>query len=389
MKEASALGRAGYPVTVLAVASQERYEAFDRELLRSAPFRKVVVDLRPGRGLASAASLPSRGATWLLRRAVRWGLGTAQALGPAAALARRARSLPADLTIVHTELGLGLGAGRLGRGARVAADFEDWHSRDLLPEARRGRPLRLIEGWEQALIRGAAYVSTTSDAMASALQSAHGGARPVVIRNCFPLQPDPAAWPRPGPPAFFWFSQTIGPGRMLEQFLAAWRLTRQPSRFCLLGEVAPAYREKLVDRLPPDRRRWLEFLPVVAPGELPAIIARHDIGLALEPGQPDNKNFTISNKILQYLNAGLAVLATETAGQSEVLARAPDAGLFVRPAETGELAATLDALAAAPARVAAMGAAARRAAEAVFCWEREEPRLLAAVAAALGGPPVA
>jgi hypothetical protein len=49
----------------------------------------------------------------------------------------------------------------------------------------------------------------------------------------------------------------------------------------------------------------------------------------------------------------------------------------------------LDGLIARPERIAAMGAAARRAAEAVFCWERDEPRLLAAVATALGSPPPA
>ena len=253
MKEASSLGRAGYRVTVLAVATQEKYEAYDREILREAPFRKVAVDHLPRGWAASAPSLASRCATWLARRAARCGLDSAQAFGPARALARRARSLPADLAIVHTELGLGVGIERLGSGGRIAADFEDWHSRDLLPSARGGRPLRLLERWEKSLLARAAYVSTTSQAMASALQSAYGGNPPIVIRNCFPLQSDPAVLPRPTPPAFFWFSQTIGPGRMLELFLAAWRLTRRPSRLCLSGLPGKAARPRARPKAPPPR----------------------------------------------------------------------------------------------------------------------------------------
>ncbi|MGD1030237.1 MAG: glycosyltransferase [Opitutaceae bacterium] len=389
LKEASALGRAGHRVTVLTVASQERYEAFDRKILAGAPFRKIAVDHASRDWLSLARSLPGRFATRLARRAAHYGLKSAQSLGPAGALARRARSLRADLTIVHNELGLRVGVERIRNGGRVAADIEDWHSRDLLPSAQISRPIRLLERWEGFLLRRAAYASTTSLAMASALQAAYGGNLPVVIRNSFPIQPDPAALPHPGPPAFFWFSQTIGPGRMLEPFMDAWLLTRLPSRLCLLGEIDPAYRQALMSRATAERRDRVEILPVVPPWELPTLIARHDIGLAIEEPVPDNRNYTVSNKILQYMNAGLAILATGTAGQREVLAQAPGAGLIANPGEPGELAAMLDGLIAGPERVAAMGAAARRAAEAVFCWERDEPRLLAAVATALESPPPA
>jgi glycosyltransferase involved in cell wall biosynthesis len=389
LKEASALGRAGYQVTVLTVANQERYEAFDRKILAGAPFRKIVVDHLSRDWLSLARALPGRCATWLARRAAHHGLKSAQALGPAGALARRARSIRSDLAIVHNELGLRVGVERLRHGGRVAADIEDWHSRDLLPSAQVSRPLDLLERWEGFLLKRAAYASTTSLAMASALQASYGGNLPVVIRNSFPLQPDPAVLPHPGLPAFFWFSQTIGPGRMLEPFMDAWLLTKLPSRLCLLGEVDDAYRQALMNRVTTERRNRVEFLPVVPPWELPSLIARHDIGLAIEEPVPDNRNYTVSNKILQYMNAGLAVLATGTAGQREVLAQAPGAGLIANPRVPGELAAVLDGLIAGPERVAAMGAAARKAAEAVFCWERDEPRLLASVATALGNPPPA
>lgn len=386
LKEATALGQAGFDVTVMTIANIARFEVFDREILKTAPFRKIALDHLRREPLARARTLLSRLHTWLARRAARLGVESAGALGPARSLGRMARAFPADLTIVHTELPFCIGHRLLRLGRRVATDFEDWHSEDLLPDAQTGRPVRLIRRVERDLMRQSAYASTTSHAMAAALQAALGGPRPVVLTNSFPLQPAPMPGARRRPESFFWFSQTIGPGRGLEPFIAAWRRTAQPSRLCLLGDVDHAYRMKLVNRVPAARRSQLEFLPITSPEELPAVIARHDVGLALEAGIPASRNYTITNKILQYFNAGLGVLASGTAGQREVLARAPDAGHVVDLNETGELTQLLDALLADPARLAAMGAAARRAAEECYCWEKEIPRLVAAVERALKAP---
>ena len=180
-----------------------------------------------------------------------------------------------------------------------------------------------------------------------------------------------------------WFSQTLGPGRGIEEFLAAWRATSQPSRVLLVGEAAPAYVAELLGALPAERRDRLTVQGLVAPDALPALLAQQDVGLALEPTSPRNKDLTISNKILQYLNAGLAVVATPTAGQSEVLARVPGAGVLL-PAEAPEATTRmLDDLLRDRAALELRQQAARRGAEEFFCWEREAPRLLARVEAAL------
>ncbi len=382
LKEAGTLGAAGHDVTVLTVANQERYEAYDRTLLQTAPFRKIFVDHLGRTRRTRAFALRDRTLTWAARRALRWGWQSAAALGPVGSAVRIARGFRADLTIVHTELGLAIGDALVRRGQKVAADFEDWHSRDLLPDAQRGRPLHLLRAYEARLLRRAAYASTTSQAMASALAAQYAAPEPLVLRNAFPL-PREQAEAGALEPSFFWFSQTVGPGRMLELFLAAWARTARPSRVSLLGDVTPDYRRKLLSRLPSDRRGLLSFSDVVPPWELPAAIAKHDIGLAIEPSLPDNKHLTASNKIFQYLGAGLAILATPTAGQLEVMSAAPECGWVVDLTQTTALAARLDELIANPARRALMGRAARRAAEERFCWEREAPRLMSAVAAAL------
>jgi glycosyltransferase involved in cell wall biosynthesis len=377
------LSAAGFDVTVTSIANTERFEEYDRELLRDAPFKRIALDRLSRRTPDRLAAFAERGLAWLACRAVRMGIESPVSLGPYHALRRLAINTPADLTIVHAELPFLIGASLIERGRRVAADFEDWHSRDLLPASRSTRPLRLLEKTERLLIQRSVYTSAPSEAMAAALQTAYGGKRPIVIPNTFPLQPAPGPLPRNSPPSFFWFSQTIGEGRGLEPFLVAWALAREASQVCLLGDISDSFRETLVGLVPEGKRASLRFLPITSPGALPSVIASHDIGLALEPESPESRYLTATNKIFQYLNAGLAVLATPTAGQREVMFRVPDSGLVIDLGAPGPLAGQLDALLAQPGRLKAMGAAAREGAVMYFSWERSAPKLVDGVTAAL------
>ncbi len=383
VKEASALGAAGHAVTVLGFRNHRASVPLDAALAAGAPFRHEQVELLDG-----PAAFLRRAFSRLARElAARAGPATIHALGPAFSLLRRARSTPADLTIVHNEIPHWTGLRLIASGRRVAADIEDWHSEDLLPADRVGRPLDVLRRVEHGLLHRAAYVTTTSEALASALHARYGGRRPAVLTNSFPLPPPPASPPAPSAlPAFFWFSQTTGPGRGLEAFAAAWALTTRPSRLVLLGEISGDFDRRLLALLPPALRARVEFLPLVPPADLPALIARHDIGLALEQSAILNRDLTITNKILQYLGAGLAVVATPTAGQREVLGRAPECGLLHDFAAPADAALALDTLLADPAALAARRTAARRLAETHYCWELEAPRLVKRVEAMLTPP---
>jgi len=390
VKEAVTLGQAGYDVTVMSVSVQARFERMDLDLMRGLPFRRRVLDYTHGGLAAQAGDFIQRSATWTARLLCsRLKLETAQSLGPATALLKFARSQPAGLTIAHTEIPIWAAQFLIRDGRRVAVDIEDWYSQDLLFADRHSRPLRLLRRAEDYVLNHVAYASATSESMAAALAEAYHCPRPVVIRNTFPLQTRSRVDQPAGrePPTFIWFSQTIGPGRGLELFLAAWSRTRFPSRVFLLGDERPGYRAHLLSRVPAERRADLRFIPLVTPEELPYKLAEFDIGLALEPHWPRNRDITISNKIFQYLNAGLAVIATDTAGQSEVMRAAPECGLLVAAHETTQLAARLDELIANRDHLRACQLAARRTAQAHCSWEHDASRLLASVAGALAAPP--
>lgn len=377
VKEATTLATAGHDVTVLGIRSHRPSVPLDTELVTAVGlFRHHQIECLDG-PIAWLHRARTRLAREMLRRS---GIEAPSVLGPAPALLRAARRIPVDLVIAHTEPALWAATRLLTSGKRIAADLEDWHSEDLLPEARATRPLRLLRKIEQALLHHAAYITTTSHALAGALHARNGGRFPTVITNSFPL--GPSLMPSQGstPVRLLWFSQTIGPGRGLEAFLAAWALTHAPSRLTLVGEDHQNFGRSLRDALPPTHRNRLDILPSTPPDALPALIAEHHIGLALENRAPPNKDLTISNKILQYLGAGLAVVATPTAGQREVLARNPAAGLILEtPDDPSAVARALDALLADPDAVNAKRRAARELAKTHYCWEREAPRLLSLV----------
>ena len=81
--------------------------------------------------------------------------------------------------------------------------------------------------------------------------------------------------------------------------------------------------------LPLERRAHVTFEPRVPPHTLGERVADHHVGLALETGGTPNLALTVSNKICHYLQCGLAVAATNTVGQREVMSQVEHAGVMV------------------------------------------------------------
>ncbi len=102
-KEADTLGRAGFDVTLLTPSGPPELDVLDRELTAGAPYRHEIVLVGQNRNTIFFRKCRH----WLARRIVKYGMETVEALGIVSPLARRARALPADLTIVHNEIPLG------------------------------------------------------------------------------------------------------------------------------------------------------------------------------------------------------------------------------------------------------------------------------------------
>jgi glycosyltransferase involved in cell wall biosynthesis len=309
----------------------------------------------------------------------------------AKAMLRFARDYHADLTIVHSEAGLWVGQQLQQQGYRVGVDFEDWFSEDLLPAAQTTRPISWIKSLEASAIHNCHYCLTTSQAMATAMATAYDSAEPTVIYNAFPpsdlCQKAQRYVDRKSQtvPSLHWFSQTIGPGRGLETLFAALPHIQSPVEVHLRGNCPSIYRDWLMSIIPDEWHERILLHETVPNQELPIRIAEHDIGLALEIPYCPNKQFTTSNKLFQYLQAGLAVIATDTAGQREVLQAFPQAGQLIASDDPKSLAEAINHWVQHPGQLAIAQQSATQA-SAALAWETQADRLVQQATVALAFP---
>src|SRR5262249_55542032 len=118
--------------------------------------------------------------------------------------------------------------------------------------------------------------------------------------------------------------------------------------------------------------------------ELLSRVAEHDIGFAGEMKYCRSRDLTVTNKILYYLLAGLAVVASDTAGQREVAKQASGAVLLYPSGDASTLAAHINELLESQKKLEGAKTAALRAAMKTFCWDRQESTMLRSIGEAIG-----
>lgn len=167
-------------------------------------------------------------------------------------------------------------------------------------------------------------------------------------------------------------------------FLALAYLTL-PVEIHLRGNYPESARRWLEPLVPPAWRDRLFIHPTVPNAELLSRIAEHDIGLALEYTDIPSRNLTLTNKLFQYLQAGLAVIATDTAGQREILSQWPGLGRLIPSNNPLALAQALSDLLHTPNKLTNAKATALKASQSQLCWEKQANSLLQAAELALNG----
>ena len=131
----------------------------------------------------------------------------------------------------------------------------------------------------------------------------------------------------------------------------------------------------------------VDFRGAVAPQDVPAHVAGSAIGVAPYPdlGGGEQQYFS-PMKVLEYLAAGLAVVASDVGQIPQLLEDGSGRhGVLVAPSDPTALAAALDDLAACPDRRARMGRSGRLLAEERHSWRRTVDRILELAGLAQGG----
>jgi glycosyltransferase involved in cell wall biosynthesis len=388
IKEASTLAAAGYEVRVFGAWFDTELKSKDETLLA-----KNLVNFEPVIDLTTDKTARFFGRTKSkLSRVVpsRFGFENNWQLGPSiAALQTFAQKSGADLFIAHSEAGMAVAADLLTNGKSVGVDMEDWFSEDLLPEARRSRPLKLLRALEGKILSQGSYKTCTSRAMADALALEYGCDPPATIYNAFYWSDrtsiDGLVKDRRDRqlPSIHWYSQTLGAGRGLDDLLAALSHLIHKAEVHLRGRPAIGFADWIREHTPENWRNVVFVHDLVSDNELLSRVAEHDIGFAGEQKYCRSRDLTVTNKILHYLLAGLAIVASDTTGQQEVAQQANGAVDLYRAGDAHDLAHKLNRLLSSPSELAKAKESALAAAKKTFCWELQVPRLLGAINAAL------
>jgi glycosyltransferase involved in cell wall biosynthesis len=269
-----------------------------------------------------------------------------------------------------------------------------------LPRAMGAGPPALWAAMDRladAACRGAAAVIALSEGMAETAV-AHGAApaRVQVVPNGCDLDlfgPQVAPWRPEGAgsgEALAVYAGAHGPANGLELLLEAAALLRADGerrvRILLVG--GGGEKPRLMARAAAEGLTNLGFLDPLPKRQVAALLAGSQVGVQCLAPVPAFAEWTAPNKLMDYMAAGLPVVANLEGRAARLLAEGP-CGIAVGPRDAAGMAAALARLARDPARRAAMGAAGR--AQAVRRWDR---RLLAArfcamvEAAALSPPPL-
>jgi glycosyltransferase involved in cell wall biosynthesis len=387
VKEADALHEAGYQVQVISTDLYEPVRARDDALVAQKPW--PCKRLRASKFQRIFAGVFARVGKKLLEHGVkspkvdRWIQGVhGRLLWKEAARHRAdlyiARYLPA-LPAAHRAAQV--------NGAKYGFDAEDFHMAELheypgsTPEIERRRRI------ETAYLPDATTFTAASPMIAEEYERAYGR-KPEVIHNVFPLCEAPATPAAPqadGPPSLYWFSQTTGPGRGLEQMIEIIAAMKTPVRLSLRGHVGDSYRAKLTTLWKQSgAAEKLEFLvPDEAP-KMARLAAQHHLGLAIELNEPYHHTVCLANKIFVYLLAGLPVLLSRTPAQEAIARELDDAAILIDLDQPKETAAKLDAYFADPSRQQIAHEAAWNLGQTHWNWDAEKEKFLKLVESAFG-----
>ena len=268
-------------------------------------------------------------------------------------------------------------------GVPCGVDFEDFHCGEDEPDRDGVVRNALSVGIMRDALTHAAFATAGSAAIADACETTFGR-RPIPINNVFALPAAPRHTTHHGAPRLYWFSQTIGPGRGIEDIIDGTGRAGIAAELHLRGTIDADYAVALKHRAWTHARRLSVSIHEPAPPDrLVESCAGFDAGVSVEQGHIPNRELNLPNKALVYPLAGLALVLTATRGQLPLVSDTHGHAVTYRPGDLDVLADGLtrlcDPLWRRQAQEAAWEAARTR-----WHWEHplERETLVAAVAAA-------
>ena len=334
VKEADALANAGYEVTVIGQFWNSWATDTDKILLTKKKWKFVRV----------AGSPTEESSTYLFSRVVHkvarciskkgilnYYLAELSTNRCFYQLYKEAIKQKADLYIGHNPGGLApaiLAAKH--HGVKCGFDAEDYHRLEYSNDPSHP-DVKYKTFLEEKYFPLTDYLITSSPNITKQYEQHFPELSFNTILNVFPRVSDIRIGEAKGnePLKLFWFSQTIGPNRGLDEVIEAMKIIGSPMiELHALGyprEQAISHYRGLAEKygFAPNQ---LNFYTPIPPDDIFKFAANFDVGLATEIGIPFNRTICLTNKIFTYIQAGLAIAASNTTAQQDLLSKYPGCG---------------------------------------------------------------
>jgi glycosyltransferase involved in cell wall biosynthesis len=244
----------------------------------------------------------------------------------------------ADFYIAHNSGAIAIAADAAKKNnVRFGFDAEDFHRGEGISNTELTSLIHI----ENHYIPLASHLTAASDLIGDEYEKIYHK-KFIAILNVFPKQePNDKKKLKNAALQLFWFSQTVGSERGIENTINALNISKNEFEFHLLGDVTLSYKKYLYN-LASTKKKCLFFHKPVAPDEVFEIANKFDIGLATENITPYNRNICLTNKIFTYIQSGLAVIATSTLAQTSLIKKYPDIGTIFDQNDVHQLANLLD-----------------------------------------------
>ncbi len=252
-----------------------------------------------------------------------------------------ARPIKTDLYIAHNlgALPAAVMAAKFN-GAKVGYDAEDMHSGQFKTQTEKGYLLNKFI--EEKYFPHTDYFTAASPLIAQNYKQIYPYLNPVVINNVFPKIDLPVEPNIDSAQSLklFWFSQTIGAERGIENIIGAMALIAKPTELHLLGNCSDKDKLMIMNLAKYNRLTagQIHFHQPIAPDELFKFAARFDIGMATETAPNLNRDICLTNKIFTYIQTGLAIIASDTQAQRLFLEQYPATGSLYQKEDITSLA---------------------------------------------------
>ncbi len=205
-------------------------------------------------------------------------------------------------------------------------DAEDFHRGQYIQNSFLYSRAKKIENYWMPK----ASLITSSSPLIATKYLTEVGVHSIVIHNVFKLNKSYFKNRKiTGAIKFVWFSQTVGLGRGIEDFILALKcFSRESFSLTLIGYIQPTLLKHLLD-LASDEEQLkidIQFIDPVKPSDLFSLISQFDIGIAAETHININSQILLSNKLFTYLISGISIFFSQTPAQRNFLDLHPNIG---------------------------------------------------------------